>query len=150
LCSVPASSSSARSQPSAQVFDALPSLRLVIRVEHAVSELPEIVLMLGEEDADADGEEHRERDPEETRNKAGKSLSSIAGFSPGGTAETHDTQDDRNEAQKRGYGKEKDENSEDETHDPDHQRRDPHPVSKGPMVLGARLRRGAHPIPTSS
>jgi hypothetical protein len=37
--------------------------------------------MFGEEDADADGEEHRERDPEETRNKAGKSLASIAGFS---------------------------------------------------------------------
>jgi hypothetical protein len=147
---VPASSSSARSQPSAQVFDALPSLRLVIRVEHAVSELPEIVLMLGEEDADADGEEHRERDPEETRNKAGKSLSSIAGFSPGGTAEADDTQDDRYEAKKRGYGKEQDEKGEDETHDPENQRRDPYPVSKRPMVHGACWRRGAHPIPTSS
>ena len=147
---MPPSSSSARFQPSAQVFDALPSLRLVVRVKHAVSELPEIVLMFGEEDADADGEEHRERDSEETRNKAGKSLASIAGCSPGGTAEADDTQDDRYEAQKRGNGKEQDEKSEDETHNPENQRRDPYPVSKGPLVLGPYWRRGAHPVPTSS
>ena len=145
---MPPSSSSARFQPSAQVFDALPSLRLVVRVQHAVSELPEIVLMLGEKEADADREEHRQRDPEETRNQSRKCLTSIARFSPGSTADADDSEDDRDEAQKGGNGKEQDEKSEDETDDPANERGDTYAVSKGPMVLGARglPRGGAHPI----
>jgi hypothetical protein len=121
-------------QLAGQGFGALPSLRLGVRIQHAVSELPEVVLMLGKEEADANGEEHRQREPEEAGDEARKSLSSIAGFSSGGAAEADDAQRDRNETQKGRYGKEQDEKGQDETHDPAHQRRDTNSVSKGPLV----------------
>jgi hypothetical protein len=121
-------------QPAGQGFGALPSLRRGVRVQHAVSELSEIVLVLGEEEADAEREEHRQREPEEAGDEAREGLSSIAGFASGGAAEADDPQDDRNETQKGGYGKEQDEKSQDETHDPAHQRCDTHSVSKRPLV----------------
>jgi len=84
---------------------ALLPLLSIVGSEHAIAELPEVVLMLSKESPDADREEHGQGETERTCHQARNRLPAIVGLSSRSTAHSNKAKDYCYQTQKRSDGK---------------------------------------------